>query len=272
MEGPLLKMISAHGTPVSYELPVGSARLPMNELIGQTLRFEYSGKVLCIHCGRLGKKSFNQGYCFPCSQKLARCDLCIVRPENCHYAQGTCREPEWGEKNCLIPHVVYLANASGIKVGITREGQIPTRFIDQGASQALPIFRVTSRKVAGLVEVALKEYVSDKTNWRLMLQGTPPVEDLTFRRDEIFEHSEGVIDDLLEEYGAESVTHLEDYDELSFQYPVSTYPSKISSLDLEKENVIESQLLGIKGQYLLLEKGVMNIRKHTGFEVKISYH
>ena len=141
-EGQLRKMVTEHAEPVNYEMPLGESRVPMNPLVGQRLVLEYLGKINCLHCGRKTNKSFNQGYCYPCFTRLAQCDSCIVSPEKCHYAAGTCREPEWGEANCMIDHVVYLANTSGLKIGITRNTQVPTRWMDQGAIQSLPIFRV----------------------------------------------------------------------------------------------------------------------------------
>jgi hypothetical protein len=122
LTGGLSKLRSELGDTVSYRLPVGDDELPLDPLAGQHLSIRYTGDIACTHCGRATKKSFNQGHCFPCSQRLAACDICIVRPERCHYHKGTCREPGWGETHCLQPHVVYLANTSGLKVGITRKG------------------------------------------------------------------------------------------------------------------------------------------------------
>ena len=158
-------VLNADGS-VAYSLPIGDALLEMNPLIGQGIRLTHSHTINCIACGRETKKSFAQGYCYPCFRSLAACDMCVMKPETCHYAEGTCREPEWGDTHCFIPHYVYLANSSGIKVGITRETQVPTRWIDQGATQALPIFEVSNRLQSGLIEVALKKYVSDRTDWR----------------------------------------------------------------------------------------------------------
>ena len=144
--GAVAKM-KAHldGDLAIYSMPIGDQLVPMNALIGKMLTLDFQGQINCVHCGRLTKKSFNQGYCYPCFQRLAQCDICIVSPEKCHYAAGTCRDPEWGESHCMIDHVVYLANSSGVKVGITRGTQVPTRWIDQGAVSALPIFRVRTR-------------------------------------------------------------------------------------------------------------------------------
>ena len=140
MLGSLEKMTTQLAEPVQYRLPVGDAELELNPLLGQRLELRYSGRIFCVNCQKKTAKSFNQGYCYPCFIKLAQCDMCIMKPETCHYAAGTCREPSWGEEFCFQPHIVYLANSSGIKVGITRQTQIPTRWIDQGAVQALPVF------------------------------------------------------------------------------------------------------------------------------------
>jgi hypothetical protein len=137
--GGLRKMItSLGGDSVTYALPVGAQQLPLNPLLGQTLELRYAGEIRCIHCDRSTSKSFNQGYCYPCFKRLARCDSCIVSPQKCHYDAGTCREPDWGEANCMIEHFVYIANTSGLKVGITRGTQVPTRWIDQGRRRRCP--------------------------------------------------------------------------------------------------------------------------------------
>ena len=135
IQGNLLKMTSQlQQDTVLYSLPIGSEQVPLNPYIGKTIRLEYSGQINCIACGRKTKKSFNQGYCFPCMRSLAECDMCIVRPEQCHFDQGTCRDEQWALRHCMQEHIVYLANSSGLKVGITRHTQIPTRWIDQGAT------------------------------------------------------------------------------------------------------------------------------------------
>ena len=133
--GALSKMAAQLDAPVQYSFRLGDELLPVNPLIGKSLRLEFLGAIHCTHCGRKTKSSYSQGYCYPCMQKLAQCDICIMSPERCHYEAGTCREPSWGEQFCMTDHIVYLANSSGIKVGITRATQIPTRWIDQGAVQ-----------------------------------------------------------------------------------------------------------------------------------------
>jgi len=252
--------------PVCYSLPVGETELVLNPLLGSTLHLKFTGQIFCIACHNRTQKSFNQGYCFPCAKSLARCDLCIVRPEKCHYHLGTCREPVWGETHCFIPHVVYLANTSGLKVGITRESQIPTRWIDQGAVEALPIFTVQNRLQSGLIEVWVKNYFQDKTDWRKMLKGKPEKVDLLQARDTLLkkiEFEQNTLDNsdlnLRKFYTDAKVTALE--------FPVLQYPDKVVSLNLEKTSEITGTLLGIKGQYLLLDSGALNIRNLSGYEI-----
>ena len=183
----LRKMAVELAQPVQYFLREDENKANINNWLGCKVRIEFNGLIRCIYCDRQTKKSFNQGYCYPCFQRLARCDSCIVSPEKCHYAAGTCREPEWGEQHCMRRHYVYLANSSGIKIGITREDNIPSRWIDQGAIQALPILAVDSRWQSGLAEVIFKQHVADKTNWRAMLKGDVDQLDLFEYRDQLLQ-------------------------------------------------------------------------------------
>lgn len=269
--GNLLKMIVRHETPVEYTLPIGDHLLPINPLIGKKIKLQFDGKINCIACGRETKKSFQQGYCFPCTRKLAQCDFCILKPVLCHYHNGTCREPEWGEQHCMIPHVVYLANTSGLKIGITRKSQVPTRWIDQGAVAAIPVFQTTTRRIAGIIEHALTENLSDRTNWRNMIKNIITPIDLLQERSRINETSKDLIQDLTHQFGDACVTYMEDSAISEFAYPVISYPKKIISLSLDKQPAtVEGYLQGIKGQYLLLDTGVINIRKYTGYWVNLT--
>ena len=247
--------------PVNYEFMLGKVHFDLNPLLGHELSINFSGSIHCVHCGKKTKKSYSQGYCFPCSIKLAECDLCILKPETCHYDKGTCREPAWGEANCLRPHVVYLANSSGIKVGITRRSQVPFRWMDQGATQALPILEVKNRKTSGLIEVILKQHISDKTDWRKMLKG--PAAEVN-----LIEWKERLLAEVKTELHGMEFTIL-DEKEYRFEYPVISYPEKVSSIGLDKNPSIKSKLVGIKGQYLIFESGVFNVRAHTGYDVTI---
>lgn len=270
-EGCVAKMRTELGDVVQYALPLGDQVVALNPLIGQTVRLEFTGFIQCVACSRLTKKSFNQGYCYPCFKKLAQCDMCIMSPERCHFAAGTCREPEWGEANCNIDHFVYLANTSGLKVGITRHSQIPTRWIDQGASQALPIARVSSRYLSGLLEVQISKSVADKTAWQTMLKGAPEPIGLVAKRDEIKGLYATELDELQNRHGLQSIQWLEDQNPVDIRFPVTAYPEKVKALNFDKQVTVEGCLLGIKGQYLIFDTGVLNIRKFGGYELRLSY-
>lgn len=268
-QGALRKMSARLDTPVSYAARLDEQELPLNQLLGQRLSIEFLGAIHCNHCGRKTKKSFAQGYCYPCFTKLAQCDSCIMSPERCHYAAGTCREPAWGEQFCMTEHIVYLANSSGIKVGITRASQVPTRWIDQGASQALPILRVATRQQSGFVEDLLRGQLSDRTNWRAMLKGEAASLDLPAVRDQLFATFAEGIEQLQQRFGLQALQLLGDTQPVEITYPVGCYPTKVVSHDLDKAPLVEGTLLGIKGQYLLLDTGVINLRKYTAYQVAI---
>ena len=268
--GSIRKMAARLETPVvQYAFRLDELEVPVNPLIGQTVRLEYLGAIHCSHCGKRTKTSFSQGYCYPCMTRLAQCDVCIMSPERCHYDAGTCREPSWGEQFCMTDHVVYLANSSGIKVGITRASQLPTRWLDQGASQALPILRVATRQQSGLVEDLLRSQVADRTNWRALLKGDAEAVDLVAVRDQLFDSCGDGIRGLQERFGLQAIQPLTDGQPLEIRYPVEAYPSKIVSFNLDKNPLAEGTLLGIKGQYLIFDTGVINIRKYTAYQLAV---
>jgi hypothetical protein len=254
---------------VSYSMVLGQDILPLDPLLGKKITLTYTGAINCINCERKTNKSFSQGYCYPCFKSLAQCDLCIMSPEKCHFKEGTCRDPVWAEDFCMKDHYVYLANSSILKVGITRGTQIPTRWIDQGAVQALPIFRVTQRFYAGLVEVVLKKHFSDKTNWRKMLKGDPEKIDLKKIFKSVYPLIHGDISELQSRYGVQSI-QLCETDTVEIKFPVLEYPDKISSLSFDKTPLIQGEIRGIKGQYLLLDIGVLNLRKFSGYKLECS--
>ncbi len=267
--GIVRKMRSRLGQPVSYSARLGDNEIALNPLIDQQLKLIFSGSIYCIHCNRKTNKSFNQGYCYPCFQKLAQCDSCIIHPERCHLEQGTCREPAWGEKYCMQDHIVYLANSSGLKVGITRATQVPTRWIDQGATQALAIMRVRSRLQSGTLEMAFKQHVADKTNWRDMLKGKAAELDMAGERDRLLAACEEDVKELMARFGFFAISVLKGIDAVSIDYPVQAYPEKITSLNFDKEPVVSGTLIGIKGQYLIFDSGVINLRRFSGYEVEL---
>lgn len=264
-EGFISKMHAhLHNEEVIYTLDLQTP-VVLNDLLGKNIRLEFLGTMQCVGCRRAVKKTFQQGYCFPCVQTKAACDLCIVKPELCHFAAGTCREPEWGLAHCMQKHIVYLANTSGLKVGITRIQNVPQRFIDQGATAALPIFEVTSRRDSGLIEVEIARHLNDKTNWRKMLQGENQGVDLAAENARLTEH----IIDSLTTFAAANAIQLApaQIPMIRLKYPVQQYPVKITSLSFDKTSQIEGILEGIKGQYLLLSTGVLNLRSFSGYKI-----
>lgn len=282
ISGHLRKMSVGLADPVHYALVLDQQELPINAFIGQQMHFQFTGNIECIACGRSTKKSFQQGFCFPCTRKLACCDTCIVKPELCHHHLGTCREPEWGSNHCMVDHIIYLANSSGLKIGITRQSQVPTRWIDQGAIQALPIARVETRLQSGLIEHIFKDFVADKTNWRKMLKGDVEQLDLVAERERLFAELAGPAGASMSESLAQLISHpklepqhitvLEGEQPIEIHYPVQQYPLKITSINLDKTPLFEAELWGIKGQYLLTSAGVINLRKYGGYQVEINFH
>lgn len=270
MEGHLRKMEVELADPVRYRLRLDDQFVELNPLLGQPVRLEYLGQIHCLHCARLSKKSFGQGYCYPCFKQLPQCDRCIVSPETCHYHLGTCRDPSWGEAHCLQDHIIYLSNASGLKVGITRATQVPTRWIDQGAVQALPILRVASRYQSGLVETLFKSRVSDRTNWRVMLKGGNERLDLSAARDRLLADVADELGALQQRFGLQAIQPLAHAEPVTIDYPVRDYPKKVVSFNLDKDPLVEGRLQGIKGQYLILDTGVINLRKYAAYRVGFS--
>jgi len=246
-----------------YGLPFSEKLLSMNDLIGEHISLSFDGQIKCSNCGRKTNKSYSQGYCYPCCRNLARCDMCIMRPETCHHHLGTCREPEWGLNNCFSPHVVYLAASSGVKVGITRKSNTPGRWIDQGAIKALPILEVDNRLKSGQIEFALKDHISDKTNWRKMLRNDFEDVDLKKVKGEMLEK----IASLISQTGVKKINN----EVLTIEYPVEKYPTKITPLSFDKSPRISGILKGIKGQYLILDCGVLNIRKFSSYNITLEY-
>lgn len=249
------------GDNARYQLPIGHDVIDMNALVGQKILLKFNGEIACANCGAITRKSYSQGFCYPCCRNLARCDLCIMRPETCHHHLGTCREPEWGLNNCFTPHIIYLALSSGVKVGITRKSNIPSRWIDQGAVAALPILEVDTRLKSGKIEHALKSHISDKTNWRKMLKNEMDQADLVAVKNQLLPQ----VSELSMGLDAVALNN----EVIKINYPVVEYPRKIVSLNFDKTPEINGVLQGIKGQYLLLDCGVINMRKFSSYNTTL---
>lgn len=268
----LRKMIIELGDPVLYLLETDNGLVRLNDLLGSRIRFQYLDQIFCINCGALTQRSFQQGYCFSCSKKLARCDFCILAPHLCHFDKGTCREPVWAQENCMCEHLVYLAHTSAAKVGITRADQRPIRWMDQGAVKALAIMKLPSRRDAGLVEKMFSEIVSDRTNWRQMLQERTESLNLYQIRNNLFYQFGENLDHMEDELQCSFDLFLLNEKEVTFQYPVLEYPSHVlQSLKFDKSGSVDGILKGIKGQYLIFKEGVFNVRNHSGYAISLDY-
>ena len=259
--GTLLKMETKLAKPVEYELPIGDELVYMNNLIGKYIVFKWEKEIYCVACGRKTSKSFAQGFCYPCFLSAPETSECILRPELCQAQDGIARDMDWAENHCLHGHFVYLAISSGVKVGVTRSDQIPTRWIDQGAWQAIRLAQTPNRYTAGLIEVVLKQHISDRTQWQRMLKNQL-IEgvDLKEKKKEMIAH----LAPELQNYESE------DNEITEITYPVTEYPEKVKSLSFDKLEEITGRLWGIKGQYLIFDDGtVLNMRKHTGYLVEL---
>jgi hypothetical protein len=239
------------------------------QIVGRNIRLNFSGKIRCIDCGKPTSKSFNQGSCYSCFSKLAKNDLCIMQPTKCHFHLGTCREPNWGEINCFQKHSIYLAISSGPKVGITKEKKIENRWIDQGAMAGLELCTTNSRIEAGIIESFIGQFLPDRTTWQKMVTGAPEIDslDLLNEREKFLKAIQNSKLEFSNTKGKKSQIqfHPSKMKETSlFHYPIQSYP-KAKSIKPVPNQSIESKLIGIKGQYLLMEEGVLNLRTYGGY-------
>ncbi|MGB3585907.1 MAG: DUF2797 domain-containing protein [Tunicatimonas sp.] len=261
-EGNLRKMRTELSSPVQYTLLLNGTSLIVNELVGHQIKLEFEGRINCINCGRLTKKSFSQGFCYPCFIKSPQNSECIIHPERCRAHLGEGRDPAWEEQHHLQPHIVYLAQTDAIKVGVTRSTQVPTRWIDQGAWKAATIASVPYRYLAGAIEVALKANFTDKTNWRNMLKNERKNE---LNLTSFQQNAQDVIPEEFKEYYTPNTPITE------IEYPVLEYPKKVKSVLLSKQPTIKGRLTGIRGQYWMLGDGrVFNVRNHGGYYIQLS--
>lgn len=258
-EGVLRKMKTELGTPIQYFMDFPSDVLNVNQLLDKTIQIRFL-RYCCLNC-ELEKKVYRQGFCYDCFFKLPQAADWVIRPELSKAHEGIeDRDLEYEKQAQLQPHIVYLANSSSVKVGVTRKTQVPTRWIDQGAHEAIEIVEVPNRYLAGITELALKDHVSDKTNWRTMLRNEIDDENLEEWRDKLHEF----IPEETKQYfiASNKETHMD--------FPVLQYPEKIKSLNLTKTPFYEGKLKGIKGQYLIFEDStVFNVRSYEGFVVAL---
>lgn len=261
-EGVLNKMQTELGNPIQYYLVFESSFLPVNQLLDKDIEITFQG-YQCLNCGKK-KKIFRQGFCYDCFNSSASAGDWIMKPElSTAHLDIEDRDLEYEKKVQLQPHIVYLALSSEIKVGVTRKSQVPTRWIDQGASEAIPIVEVPNRYLAGITEVTLKKWYADKTQWQKMLKNEVSSLSLELEREKIYP----LLPEEIQPYFLSTEAFL-----TQLNYPVLSYPTKVTSLNLDKTTLYSGRLKGIKGQYLIFQDGtVFNIRTFEGYVVQISF-
>jgi hypothetical protein len=259
-QGVLTKMQTEIGDPIQYYLVFEDSFIHVNQLLNKEIEINFVG-YQCLNCGKK-KKIYRQGFCYECFYSSAAVGDWIMKPELSTAHLGIeDRDLAYEQQAQLQPHIVYLALSSEVKVGVTRKTQVPTRWIDQGATQAIAIVEVPNRYLAGITEVALKDHYADKTNWRKMLQNTAESFDLIAEKAKV----ESLIPAEVQEY-----FYAQKNDLYELHYPVLSYPAKVNSLNLDKSPSFKGKLTGIKGQYLLFENGtVFNVRGSEGYVVDI---
>ncbi len=258
--GVLQKMATEIGSPVQYYLMLENDIINFNQALNKQLEITFL-KYECLHC-HLDKPIYRQGFCKSCFFDIPQAADWIIRPElSTAHLDKEDRDLAYEKKVQLQPHIVYLANSSAVKVGVTRSNQIPTRWIDQGAHEAIALVEVPNRYLAGITEVALKNYVSDKTNWRKMLKNDIQDADLVVEKEKLFIH----IPEEAKPYYLEHTTK-----ETHIEFPVLQYPTSLKSLKISKTQHYKGILKGIKGQYLIFEDGtVFNVRGNEGSVVSL---
>jgi hypothetical protein len=258
--GNLLKLQSKHTSPVEYDLPIGKTMVNLNQHLGKVLHFRFTGEIHCISCGVRTKKSFSQGYCYKCFLTVPQTEEDVLHPEKCQAHLGIARDMEWAQRNCLINHHVYLSDTSQLKVGVTRIHQVPTRWIDQGASQVISLALTPNRHLAGMIEVSMKSHLADKTQWKTMLMSNAKTVNLLETKRKI----ETLIPAEYQQFLNADDTIYE------FSYPFIEKPMVKQSVNFDNHPLFEGRLIGIKGQYLLFDNGnALNIRKFAGYNVEL---
>lgn len=257
----LKKMITEFGSPIQYYLETETDYLHMNSLLDKKISLEFD-KYECLGCKK-NKKIFRQGHCYDCFISSSQVGDWIIKPElSKAHLDIEDRDLDYEKSVQLQPHIVYLASSSNLKVGVTRKTQIPTRWIDQGASQAIAMLETPNRYLAGIAEVALKQYVSDKTSWQKMLKNTILEVDLIKEMHRLKDFLPKETQDFFLSQNT---------DVYKMVFPVLQYPTKVKSLNLAKTPFIQGKLKGIKGQYLIFEDGsVFNVRNNEGNVVNIT--
>ena len=258
--GSISKLTSEFKNPILYKFNIGNQSFDLNNYIGKNIKIKFLDKINCIECGNKIKKTFMQGFCYPCFIKSPKTSECIFKPHLCRAHLGESKDMEWSKKYCLSDQYVYLSITSNLKVGVTRYTQIPNRWIDQGAHHAIKLAKVPNRYLAGMIEIELSKYISDRTQWRKMLQGNYEQIDLINKKKELAKL-------LSSEYQKYIIT---DNTIQNLFYPQLNQLEKIKSINIEKTPLIDGEITGIKGQYIIIDNlYVLNVRKYTGYSFEI---
>jgi len=261
--GQISKMITSFNNPIDYHLPIGDKLLSVNDLISKKIKIEYNNQIFCIECNKPIKKTYMQGYCYPCFLESPKTSECILRPHLCRAHLGESRNVQWSKEHCLKDNYVYLSITSNLKVGVTRSSQIPTRWIDQGAHLAIKFAKTPNRYLAGMIEKEISNQLSDRTQWRKMLKGDYDTNINLIQEKEKLETTLSV------EY-REYIS--KDNTVTNIKYPIDAQLEKINSINLDKTPLVSNKLIGIKGQYFIFDnENVLNIRKYTGYILSLSF-
>lgn len=260
--GSISKLSCEFLNPILYNLNIGDESFELNHFIEKKIKINFLEKINCIECGTKIKKTYMQGFCYPCFINSPKTSECIFKPHLCKAHLGESKDMNWSNKYCLTDQYVYLSITSNLKVGVTRFSQIPNRWIDQGAHHAIKFAKVPNRYLAGMIEVEISKYISDRTQWRKMLQGNYEQIDLIKKKNELASL-------LPYEYKKYLITDNKIHD---LFYPQIKKLEKIKSINIEKTPTIEGVLTGIKGQYMIIDNlYVLNVRKYTGYTFEIEF-
>jgi len=258
--GPISKLTCELKNPILYKFNIGNQSFDLNNYIGKNIKIKFLDKINCIECGNKIKKTFMQGFCYPCFIKSPKTSECIFKPHLCRAHLGESKDMEWSKKYCLSDQYVYLSITSNLKVGVTRYTQIPNRWIDQGAHHAIKLAKVPNRYLAGMIEIQLSKYISDRTQWRKMLQGNYEQIDLLNKKKELAK----LLSSEYQKYISTNNTIQ------NLFYPQLNQLEKIKSINIEKTPLIDGEITGIKGQYIIIDNlYVLNVRKYTGYSFEI---
>lgn len=260
-KGVLNKMKTEINDNVNYYLELGDDFINLNQIINSKLELNFEG-YQCLNCSS-DIQIYRQGHCKKCFFELPSTADWVMKPElSKAHLNIEDRDLEFEKDVQLKPHILYLAYSSNVKVGVTRKSQIPYRWIDQGAINAIEIAEFPNRFLAGVSEVELKKHYADKTNWREMLKTSQCTVELESEREKAFEKLP---------VESSEMAKSNNFSTFKINYPVLKYPVKPKSLNIIKEKSFTNELVGIKGQYLIFkDETVFNIRSNEGVVISLN--